>query len=78
MPNQSLSSKDGGGGLLILEADHKLAERQLLEGTRYKSKLLIELGKTMEKIRNRNKITLFITPNKKIPKPVNKRINGGK
>ncbi len=34
MLNQSLSSKDGGGGLLILEADHKLAERQLFEGTK--------------------------------------------
>ncbi len=37
MPNQSLSSKDtssGSGSLLILEADHKLAERQLFEGTK--------------------------------------------
>ncbi|KKM92285.1 hypothetical protein LCGC14_1219930 [marine sediment metagenome] len=28
------SSKDKGGGLLILEADHKLAEKQLFEGTK--------------------------------------------
>ena len=36
MPNQSLSSKDTsmGGGLLIMEADHKLAEKQLFEGTK--------------------------------------------
>ncbi len=36
MPNQSLSSKDtsSGGGLLIQEADHKLAEKQLFEGTK--------------------------------------------
>ena len=34
MPNQNLSSKDGGRGSLIIEADHKLAERQLFEGTK--------------------------------------------
>ena len=37
MPNQSLSSdtSSGSGSLLIIqEADHKLAERQLFEGTK--------------------------------------------
>ena len=37
MPNQSLSSKTspvGDGNLLIIQADHKLAERQLFEGTK--------------------------------------------
>ncbi len=35
MPNQSLSSKDYGGGSLIIQADHKLAEKQLFEGTKW-------------------------------------------
>ena len=34
MLNQSLSSKDGGGGLLILEADQELAKKQLFECTK--------------------------------------------
>ncbi len=34
MQTNSLSSKDGGGGLLILEADHKQAEKNLFEGTK--------------------------------------------
>ncbi len=36
MQTNSLSSKDtsSGGGLLIQGADHKLAEKQLFEGTK--------------------------------------------
>ena len=34
MPNQSLSSKDGEGGLLILESDHNQAEKNLFECTK--------------------------------------------
>jgi len=34
MSNNIPSSKESGGGLLILEADHKLAERKLFEGTK--------------------------------------------
>ena len=43
MPNQSLSSKDGGGGSLIIEADHKQAEKNLFEGTKIQQPVKVSI-----------------------------------